>query len=120
MENGVRQVPRARDMAAADIDATISCRPRDAYNEWVIADFTVIGFFAAAPFRISAQVPVDFPDDVPDYLRGDETAPGFKSTSPDELAALAPELPVFSFVGVDLVSWVGGRWEQVDHSDVYF
>lgn len=119
MENGFRQVPNARDMTVENIEDTVTCRKGDSYNEWVIANYSVIGIFAAAPFRFSADVPIDFPDDMPDYLRSSPTTPGFKFSSPEELAKEFPCLPIFSFVGGVLVEYVQCSWNAIPHCQLY-
>lgn len=119
MKNGSRQVPNARDMTAENIEDTVTSRKGDSYNEWVIANYSVIGIFAVAPFRFSADVPIDFPDDMPDYLRSSPIAAGFKFSSPKDLAKEFPSLPIYSFVGGVLVERVQCSWNTIPHSQLY-
>ncbi len=119
MVDGVRQTPSARDMTTHHIDATITCRASGNYNEWIIANYSVLGIFAAAPFRISANIPIDYPDDVPANLRTSVDAPGFKYLSLEEIAAEFPDQPIYSYVNGALVEWGQASWKSIPHSQLY-
>ena len=119
MTGGVRDVPNARDMTAQDIERTITDRRPDDYNEWVIANFSVLGLFAAAPYRYSANVPIIYPDDVPEHLRTISHGPGFQCSSPEALANRFPGQPIYSFVNGSLVKHAGGSWIRVQHNEIY-
>lgn len=119
MENGVRQVPQARDMTASDLDATITGRADGGYNEWVIADYRVIGVFAAEPYRVSAEVAIDYPEDIPDYLRTANTAPGFEYTSLEEIEKFFPRLPIYALSQVGVIRRSGSEWVPVAHGVLY-
>ena len=119
IEDGVRQVPHARDMTAPDLDATIADRANGSYNEWVIADYRVIGLFAAEPYRVSAAVAIQYPEDMPDYLRTDDIAPGFEYKSLNEIEKLLPGLPIYSFSLDGLVQRAGPDWVPAAHETLY-
>lgn len=119
MEDGVRKVPHARDMTTSDFEATISGRVNGDYNEWVIANYKVIGLFAAEPYRVSAPVKIDYPDDMPDYLRTDDTTLGFECKSLEEIETLFPELPIYAFSGGGVVQRAGSAWVSVTHGTLY-
>ncbi|GAA0759949.1 hypothetical protein GCM10009076_11140 [Erythrobacter ramosus] len=119
MENGVRQTPKARDMSAADVELTITDRANCTYNEWVVADYSVIGLFAAAPFRISAKEPIQYPEDMSSWLRSDTDALGFKHLAIQDLLTEFHPLPIYSFRGGKLVGWVSGNWCPILHHQLY-
>ncbi len=119
MEDGVRKVSHPRDMTASDFSATISGRANGNYNEWVIADFQVIGLFAAEPYRVSAEVTIDYPDDMPDWMRTIDTTLGFEYKSLDDIQKLFPELQIYSFSNSGLVQRVGSAWITVAHATLY-
>ncbi|MDP5280076.1 hypothetical protein Q9Q95_14185 [Sphingomonas sp. DG1-23] len=119
MADGVRQVPHARDMTASDFDATITGRANGEYNEWVIANYQVIGLFVAEPYRVSIEVEIDYPEDMPDYLRGAGTAAGFDYKSLAEIATLFPNLPIYAFASGGVVEHIGSAWVPVTHKTLY-
>lgn len=119
MVNVVRETPHARDMSAADIDATVTGRSDSEYNEWVIAGYDVLGVLAVAPYRISADQPISFPADMPDYLRSNAMSPGFRYLSIDEIVQAFPDQPIFSFVAGGTVRLDSGNWTPVEHEELY-
>jgi hypothetical protein len=119
MEDGVRRVPHARDMTATDFDATIFGRANGDYNEWAIADYQVIGLFAVEPYRVSARVKIDYPDDMPDYLRTNDTTVGFECKSLEEIETLFPELPIYAFSSGGVVQRAGSARVSVAHATLY-
>lgn len=119
VEDGVRKVPKARDMTKSELEATISKRAQDSYNEWVIARYKVIGLFAADPYRVSAQVNIDYPVDMPDYLRSNDATPVFKYKTLEEIESLFPDLPIYAFSGGGVVKRDGSTWVSVAHATLY-
>jgi len=119
MENGIRIVPNARDMTVSEIENTISNRAPDEYNEWVIADYKVIGVFAAQPYYVWSILPITYPDDMPDYLRSPDPVSGIARISLEEIEAAFSELPIFTFSNGKLVVRKDLVWEPVEHSSLY-
>lgn len=119
MKDGVRQTPKARDMSAADVEQTITDRANCTYNEWVVADYSVVGLFAAAPFRISANVPIHYPEEMPTWLRSETETLGFKHLAIEDLVTEFGPLPVYSFSGGQIVEWVSGNWCPIQHHQLY-
>lgn len=119
MVDGLRQVPHARDMTMGDLDATIAGRATDSYNEWVIADYRVIGLFVAEPHRVSVESAIHYPDDMPDYLRDSGTAPGFACKSLGEIEDMFPQTPIYSFSNGGLARWDGSEWIPAYHGSLY-
>jgi hypothetical protein len=119
MLDGARQTPNARDMTIDDIEATITSRANAEYNEWVVANYTVIGLFAAPPFRVSEYLPIDFPKDMPPYLIVKETSANFSYLSIEKIEATFPDMPIYSFVEGVLVQRDPSGWRPIAHSTLY-
>lgn len=119
VQDGVRQVPHARDMNAADLNETIAARPADTYNEWVIGRYDVLGILAVPPYNVWTEQLAERPHDLPDYLEWEEEIADISTTTPAEIALLFPNLRVFSFRQNALVELVDEAWRVADHQELY-
>ena len=120
IEDGVRKVPKARDLTKSDLEATISERANQSYNEWVIAGYKVIGLFAADPYRVSARANISYPHDMPDYLQTNDTELVFEYKVLEEIEELFPELPIYAFSEDGVVKRDGSTWVSVAHATLYY
>lgn len=119
VENHVRQVPNARDLSLSDLEATINDRASDSYNEWVVGDYCVLGIFAIEPFYIWAEVAVEYPPEMPDYLRSSEPSLGIATTNLQKLRDDFPGQEIFSFKNGGIVKLVDGVWKPTGHEMLY-
>lgn len=111
-----REFQRARDMTIGDIEETISGRRPESYNEWGVADYVVLGMFAAEPYEIWKRYPAAELG-LSDEFEEEVDAQG--ATNPHEVAVTFAGLPVYSFRCGQLVRYDGGNWTTVAHGDVY-
>ena len=70
--DGIRTVARPFDIHIKDVEDSIALRRPGCYNEWVIRDFRCIGIFAVHPYEISVRKHLEYPDDMPEYLKPSE------------------------------------------------
>lgn len=110
--DGIRIVQHERDIAVADVEASISGRLPGTYNEWVIRNFKVVGVLAVPPFEISVRGAITLPPDIPEGLIDTQAQIGVDRTSLSAVASLFPSLPTFTFAGQHV-------FRLSSHSDVY-
>lgn len=110
--DGIRVVQQERNISVADVEASISLRPLDNYNEWVVRDFKVVGVLAVPPFEFSGRGGLLVSPDVPAHLINVENEIGPLSTDLDAVAATFTPLSTFTFDGQYLLRFA-------HHSDLY-
>lgn len=97
------RVPRQPHISIDEIRSSINGRPPRNYNEWVLADFNVLGVFAIEPLEIWGQGRIDVSDEVRELLASsqydalDELQYGIINTSFEEIAEHFPSLPLYTF-----------------------
>jgi hypothetical protein len=99
------RVPRQAHISTDNILSSIEGRPTGRYNEWVVADFDVLGVFAIEPLEIWGQVSIHIPSELRVPLDAghcqllDESQYGIIATSFKEVAKHFLNLPLYTFRG---------------------
>ena len=60
-----------------------------------------------------------YPDDMPDYLRTNDTTLAFEYKSLEEIETLFPELPIYAFSSGGVVQRAASAWGSVAHATLY-
>jgi hypothetical protein len=102
-EDGNRVVENPRDITSQDVEDSISQRPADRYNEWVLRDFRVVGVFSAPPYEVSKIAHLEYPEDMPQHLRNPDPEPTTGCTSIAEIQQNFPGMDIFSFQSGQIV-----------------
>lgn len=77
--------PIETTLTITDLEKSIEQRETSCYNEWIVADYDVVGVFAAPPFLVTQSTNLKVPEDMPDYLRVDGAHEALAEISVEEI-----------------------------------
>ena len=116
---GVREIGLADTVTLDSVVRSISNRKPGHYNEWIVANYEVLGLFAAAPFEVSALCRMPAIPDAPVQSQEAELIAASRQTNIEEVANTFPGSTIVSFHNGRLVMWIDGRSREIAHSDLY-
>jgi hypothetical protein len=114
--DGRRTVDRKTPVTLDELRASIKDRDATDYNEWVVADFKVIGLFAAQPFRIWAKIKLA--PKCAEFL-GTTHHEDFTYTDAAQVEEMFAGFPVYGFESGRLAMRASGSWVETSHVSLY-
>ncbi len=117
--SGARESYLANEVTLESVSESITSRGIGGYNEWIVADYEVIGAFAVTPYEVSALFSPPIIPEVPAELLGADPIVGIKQTNVIEICNTFSSWPVFSFEQGLLCKWEAGGTKSVLHSELY-
>lgn len=96
-----------------------SLNNRESYNEWVVKDFKVLGIFAAKPFEVSVLKDIEYPVEVPDYLKSDTPDPIIETVKFEVLIQTFHNSPIYMFDNSQIVRYEMGQKKTICHAEIY-
>lgn len=94
------------DLSLEELAASLTDRPPDRHNEWVVRDYDVIGIFAVSPFHVWAHREISSiagAEKIPNFLIGSDNYDSRKSSLDAILDEFAP-LPIVTILNAKFVS----------------
>lgn len=118
-EGCVRKSSLGEKVTIESVSCSITNRGGGSYNEWIVADYDVLGVFVVAPYEVSVlALPPTIPG-VPAELLGTKPNNIIKQTSVLEVCNTFPSQAVFGFENGKLCRWEDGVAKTVLHSELY-
>ena len=116
--NGIREA-QGQIINIAAINASISDRQKNEYNEWVVRDYFVIGVLAVPPFEVmKLRTPV-FPPDMPEYFIDSTPQPEINQTTLTQVESFFPNNRIFTFCDGSIFEYKSGTTQPCKHGDIY-
>jgi len=119
VQDGGRTVSEERDVTVEDLKETFVKRPSNSYNEWVLKNYTVRGIFAVPPFRVSVLKVLNYPYDVPEWMKDQKPILDFGYVTVPQLLATFHDHSIFSFCDGKLVRLTEEGVVPFDHTVIY-